>query len=268
MGPPTPPRLVACDLDGTLIARDNVLSPRVDAAVSAAIDAGLWVVAVTGRPWQITLEIARAHRLLPAAVCSNGGVLVDVESGKVEHTGLEDGAVAGLIDRVRDAVPGVVFAVDTVDRLVHEPEFMDAGLYWDPGEGPGDLAPHLDADVIKVIARRPGMPAEVLAGLLDHEVLAGAAAPGHGGGEWVELMPVGVSKASGLALLCERLGVDAAEVVAVGDEWNDVAMVEWAGTGVAVGDAPAALLAAADRVVPSAADDGVAALLEELVGDH
>jgi hydroxymethylpyrimidine pyrophosphatase-like HAD family hydrolase len=201
-------------------------------------------------------------------VCSNGGVLVDVETGNVEHTGLEDGAVAGLIDRVRDAVPGVVFAVDKIDRLVHEPEFMDADLWIDPGSGPGDITGHLETDVIKVIARRPGMRAEVLAGLLDHEVLAGAAAPGFGLGEWVELMPVGVSKASGLALLCTRLGVAAAEVVAVGDEWNDVAMIEWAGIGVAVGDAPAELLAVADRVVPSAVDDGVAVLLEELVGER
>ena len=256
------PRLVACDLDGTLIARDNRLSDRVSAAVEGALAAGIFVVAVTGRPWQWTLDIARRHHLLPAAVCSNGAVLVDVVTGAVEMTGLADGLVAGLVDRVRDVAPDVRFAVDGVDSLVQEKGFLDEPFPGAPDIEVPDLTPHLQRDVVKIISRVPGMRADTLAALLDHEVLGGVAVPAHGAGEWVELLPAGVSKASGLAVLCERLGVDHHEVVAVGDGWNDLPMLEWAGTAVVMADAPDEVLAVADRVVPSSQDDGVAVLLE------
>jgi Cof subfamily protein (haloacid dehalogenase superfamily) len=235
-------------------------------AVQRALDAGIWVVAVTGRPWQWTLDIARRHRLLPAAVVSNGAALVEVESGEVTHTGLPDGTALGLMQRVRARVPGVSFAVDGVGIMGHEPEFFDS-TYLGNHETVhvGDLAPLLDRDVVKLIARVEGLPALDLAAQLDHEVLDGVAVPYHGAGEWVELLPVGVSKASGLAMLCERLGVAPEEVVAVGDGWNDIPMLSWAGVGVAMAGAADPVLEAADRVVPSALDDGVAVLLEELL---
>ena len=77
--------------------------------------------------------------------------------------------------------------------------------------------------------------------------------------------PSGVSKASGLAVVAERLGLAPTDVWVVGDEWNDVPMFEWAGTAVAMGNAPEHVRAAADRVVATADDDGVAELLEELL---
>jgi len=258
-------RLVACDLDGTLIARDNRLSDRVTAAVARTLDAGIWVVAVTGRPWQWTLDIARHHRLLPTAVASNGAALIDVESGAIEPTGLRDGVVLGLMERVRAKVPGVTFAVDGVGFMGHEPGFHDATYLVDVGGHRGDLTELVARDVIKLICRVEGLPAEALAAEIDADVTAGVAVPYHGAGEWVELLPDGVSKASGLALVCERLGVAADEVVAVGDGWNDVPMLEWAGVGVAMRDASEHVRAAADRVAPSADDDGVAVLLDELL---
>ena len=122
--------------------------------------------------------------------------------------------------------------------------------------------------MIKLICRVEGMIAVDLAALLDEDVTDGVAVPYHGAGEWVELLPEGVSKASGLAVLCDRLGVGRDEVVAVGDGWNDIPMLEWAGVGVAMADAAEHVLAVADRVVPSAAQDGVAVLLDELLADR
>lgn len=258
-------RLVACDVDGTLVARDNRLSDRVQAAVERALDAGVWVVAVTGRPWQWTIDLARRHRLLPAAVVSNGAALLEVETGEVTPNGLADGAVLGLMERIRARVPEVAFAVDGVARLAHEPAFFDATYLVGEDIHVGDLTEVAASGVVKLIARVEGMPAAELAALLDDEVLAGVAVPQHGAGEWVELLPEGVSKASGLAALCERLGVDRTEVLAVGDSWNDVPMLEWAGIGVAMGHAPDHVRAAADRVVPSAEEDGVAHLLDDLL---
>jgi Cof subfamily protein (haloacid dehalogenase superfamily) len=258
------PRLIACDLDGTLIARGNRLSTRVAAAVALTIDAGVPVVAVTGRPWQWVIDIAREHGLLPYAVVSNGAALIDVATGRVEHNGLADGAVVRLMDRIRQAVPGIHFAIDSTADLFHEAGFHDPG-YLGQHEV-ADLAPLAERDVIKLIARKEGLPSQQLVELLDAAVLQGVAVPFAGFGEWVELLASGVSKASGLAVVADRLGLGPDDVWAIGDEWNDVPMFEWAGTAVAMGDAPDHVRAAADRVVPSAADDGVAQLLEELVG--
>lgn len=259
------PRLIACDLDGTLIARGNRLSPRVAAAVALTIDAGTPVIAVTGRPWQWVIEIAREHRLLPYAVVSNGAALIDVATGTVERNGLADGAVVALMERIRAVVPGIHFAIDSTDDLFHEPGFHDPG-YLGQHEV-ADLAPLAERDVIKLIARKEGLPSPDLVALLDATVLQGVAVPFAGYGEWVELLASGVSKASGLAVVAERLGLGADDVMAVGDEWNDVPMFEWAGTAVAMGDAPDHVRAAADRTAPSAADDGVAVLLESFVYD-
>jgi HAD superfamily hydrolase (TIGR01484 family) len=259
------PRLVACDLDGTLIARDNELSPRVASAVAAVVDAGITVIAVSGRPWQWVLELAREHRLLPYSVVSNGAALVEVGSGAVEHNGLADGAVLGLMERIRAAVPGITFAVDKVDGLAHEPGFHDPQYLGTGIDPPTDLIPLVETDVIKLIARRDGVPSEELVALLDHDVMAGAGVPYAGFGGWVEILASGVSKASGLALVADRLGVDASEVMALGDEWNDVPMFDWAGTAVAMGNAPAHVQAAAHRVAPTADDDGAAVVLEGLL---
>jgi Cof subfamily protein (haloacid dehalogenase superfamily) len=257
------PRLIACDLDGTLIARDNQLSVPVAAAVARVIDAGVPVVAVTGRPWQWVLDLAREHRLHPYAVVSNGAALVEVASGEVENNGLADGAVIGLMERIRAKVPGVAFAIDTTAALYAEGAFQDPGYRGQ--HVVEDLLPLAERDVVKLIGRKDGLPSHELAALLDEEVLAGVALAHAGAGEWVELLASGVSKASGLALVAERLGVAAAEVWAVGDEWNDVPMFEWAGAAFAMANAPEHVRGAADRVLPSADDDGVALLLDQLL---
>jgi hydroxymethylpyrimidine pyrophosphatase-like HAD family hydrolase len=234
-------------------------------AVQRALDAGIWVVAVTGRPWQWTLDLARQHRLLPAAVVSNGAALLDVESGRVRPTGLADGAVLGLMERIRRKVPGVSFAVDGTDFMGAELGFHDPTYLVGPEVFYGDLGGIVERDVIKLICRVEGMPAIELAAEIDDDVTAGVAVPYHGAGEWVELLPEGVSKASGLAAICRELGVDREDVVAVGDAWNDIPMLEWAGTGVAMGASAPQVLEVADRVVPSAAEDGVAVLIAELL---
>lgn len=259
------PQLVACDLDGTLLGADGRVSRPVRKAVERALDAGIWVLAVTGRPWQWTIDIARAHRLLPVAVVSNGAAILEVESGEVRPTGLADGAVVGLMERIRARVPGVSFAVDGVQTMGHEPTFFDSTYFGGRDVHVGDLTELVASDVIKLICRVDGMPAIDLAAMLDADVTDGVAVPYHGAGEWVELLPDGVSKASGLAAVCERLGVGRDDVVAVGDSWNDIPMIEWAGCGVAMGHAAPHVVAVADRVVPGVDDDGVAVLLDDLL---
>jgi Cof subfamily protein (haloacid dehalogenase superfamily) len=258
------PGLIGCDLDGTLIARDNQMTERVAAAVAATIQAGIPVVAVTGRPWQWVLDFARRHDLHPFSVVSNGAALVEVATGKVEPNGLADGTVVALMGRIREVVPGITFALDTTDDLYHEPGFHDPGYL---GQHlVEDLSTFAGRDVIKLIARKDGLPGTELVRLLDEEVLEGVAVPFAGYGEWVELLASGVSKATGLAVVAGRLGLGPDDVWAIGDEWNDVPMFEWAGTAIAMGNAPDHVRVAADRVAPTCDDDGVAVVLEELLG--
>lgn len=257
------PRLVASDLDGTLIARDNRMSPRVAAAVARVIDAGIPVVPVTGRPWQWVLDFAREHRMGPWLVVSNGGAIVEVASGAVEHNGLADGAVLGLMERIRAAVPGITFAVDKVDGLAAEPGFHDPAYLG--GQFTADLVPLVEEGVIKLIARREGLESDDLVALLDHDVLGGVGVPFAGYGGWVEIVATGVSKASGLQVVAERMGIGPGEILALGDEWNDIPMFEWVGEAVAMGQSPDHVRAVAHRVAPSADDDGAAVVLEELV---
>lgn len=263
MTQPARPELVASDLDGTLIARDNELSPRVASAVAAVIDAGIPVVPVSGRPWQWVLDLAREHRFGPWLVASNGAAIVDVETGVVEHNGLADGAVLGLMERIRTAVPGVNFAVDLVDRLAYEDGFHDPG-YRGP-EAPSDLVPLVEEGVIKLIARQEGLPSAELVARLDHDVLHGVGVAHGGWGEWVEIVATGVSKASGLEVVAGRMGIDPVDILALGDEWNDIPMFEWVGDAVAMGQSPDRVKAAAHRVAPAADDDGAAVVLERLL---
>src|SRR5690606_28425495 len=110
-----------------------------------------------------------------------------------------------------------------------------------------------------------GMPSHELVAHLDDDVLRGVGVAHGGWGEWVEVVASGVSKATGLSVVAERLGVAPTEVLAIGDEWNDVPMFEWAGASVAMGNAPDHVRAAADDVAPPADDDGAAVVLERLL---
>jgi hypothetical protein len=130
----------------------------------------------------------------------------------------------------------------------------------------GSLA-ELDPGVTALLAGHAHVPLEEL------ELVAAAAAGPRAaitwsGGPHIEVFAPGVSKASGLAALCADLGIPARDVVAIGDHRNDLEMLRWAGRGVAVANALPEVLAAADDVVPANADDGLAILVEELLGSR
>ncbi|HLI00321.1 MAG TPA: HAD hydrolase family protein [Acidimicrobiales bacterium] len=264
--PPGPVRLVATDLDGTLLDPDGNVSARTVAALLAARRAGLHVIPATGRPPKSTWEVAAVAGLGPIGVCANGAALVDLSCRQVvavETLPAEDARHA--VQTLRAVGPGVRCAVDDLERVTHEPGFFDLGLVWDEQVAVvPDITTVLGAGIIQMAARLHGWSAS--------ELIA-AASPGLGerlnltssGLDWVEVNPRGVSKASRLAAVCNRLGIHSDEVVAVGDNLNDLPMLAWAGTGLAMANAVPDVLDAADGVVAANAEDGVAQLLEQLV---
>jgi hydroxymethylpyrimidine pyrophosphatase-like HAD family hydrolase len=258
-------RLVASDLDGTLLRPDESVSDRTRSALAAAREAGITVVVVTGRPARSLAPIAERIGLGGIAICANGAVIWDLDSGTmVDHSPLAEDLAARLIGALREAIPGVLFAVELEGGFGREPGWSDGLQPVRPDALEADALELITGPVTKLLVRHPGMPfAEVAerarAAVGDDAVVTWA------GLRLVEISAAGVTKAYALERLCRRLGIDASEVVAVGDMPNDLAMLGWAGTGVAVANAAPEVLDAADEVTAANTEDGVALLLERIL---
>lgn len=263
------PRLVATDVDGTLLGPDEQVPARAFAAIERLVAAGVGFVLVTGRPPRWIPPVVAMLPVAPLAVCANGGVLYDAAADRVVWARTFDtevlaelaGAVADVLPTGGLAVERVgAFADDTDARFVAEPAYRHA---WPDGDnhvaGRSEL---LDRPAVKMLVRCAEMSSEAMVAALA-PVVGGRAdlTFSHPLG-LVELSPPGVTKATGLAEVAGRHGVGASEVVAFGDMPNDLEMLRWAGHGVAMGNAHPALLEVADEVTAHHGEDGLALVLE------
>ncbi len=262
-----PPRLVATDLDGTLLDAQGHVSPRTREVLDALDARGVPVVFVTGRPlrWMADLWAdVGGHGL---AICSNGGVVYDVAGRRVHSSSpLSRPTALDVAERIRAAVPETTFGIEFTTGWGTEPTFPrhpddtgDAHLV-------GTLEEIYRDDVVKLLAvHRRHDPEEFWQ--------ASASAVGDlvtttwsSSFALVEISAPGVTKATALADLCAGLGVAAADVVAFGDMPNDLPMLAWAGTSVAMENAHPSVLAAAGARAPRHDEDGVARVLTDLFG--
>ncbi len=253
------PGVVASDLDGTIVRSDGTISDRTVATLAAVEGAGATVVLVTGRPvrWMGAVAEQTGHRGL--AVCANGALLYDLHTEQVVQSWLLSADAAHeVVAALRDALPGIAFAVERLELgFAHEPGYRPRWDSTDPlTQGPVEQL--LSADVVKLLARHEELGADELLAAARAAVQERAELTHSSSDGLLEISAIGVSKASGLATVCGQLGVPAAEVVAFGDMPNDLPMLSWAGTGVAVANAHPEVLAAADEVTGSNDDDGVA----------
>jgi len=258
-------RLVATDLDGTLLDADGRVTARTAHAVARARAAGIHVIPVTGRPPQAVWELAGAAGLGPLGVCANGAAIVDLERHEVVEVEQIAGEICtGLVDLLRGAVPGILLAADDLDCFSYERGFFAVPVDWQEKlEEVADIRQVVAAGCIKLIARLPGMSALRLIETLERKV----GEEGHvttSGLDWVDIGGPQVSKAYALERVCDRLGVAWSEVIAVGDNHNDLSVLAWAGSAMAPANAIEEVLAVAERILPANFDDGVACLLEEL----
>ena len=248
------PRLVALDVDGTMVDHDNEMTAEVRDAIRAVHDAGVEVVISTGRSVPGVLNAADKLDLDGDAVASNGSVVMSYRPVEILHQVTFDASEA--VTRIVEQLPDALVAVEEigVGYRVSKP--------FPSGEINGDMTVHPIEDLIaepvtRVIIRSPEHSAEdfhrIVAdlGLADTNYYVGYTA-------WLDLAPEGVSKASGLEVLCERRGLTAADVLAVGDGNNDIEMLRWAGRGVAMGQAPDSVKAVADAVTGPIEADGLA----------
>jgi Cof subfamily protein (haloacid dehalogenase superfamily) len=264
------PRLVATDIDGTLIGDDHTISPRTRDALARMSARGTPVVLVTGRPirW-LRLVYDQLAEPLPA-ICANGAVVYDPVADEVLRADpLAPELLAEVARRLRAEVPGVSFAVEVVDsrEMRHEATYP---LRWDADMGliralasPDELH---SVPAVKLLARAREQDPDAFVQLVSGALRGLAEATHSSYSGLVEISAAGVTKAAGLAWYCARLGVDQRDVLAFGDMPNDVPMLTWAGRGVAVANAHSAVLEIADEVTSANSEDGVAAYLEKVFG--
>ena len=257
-------KLVATDLDGTLLDARGEVSARTRDVIAALDEQGVHVVFVTGRPlrWMDRLwEHVGDHGL---AICSNGGIVYDARTHEVvaSHTiPVETGLEVGR--RLRAGLPGTTYALERVDGFAKEPEFMPR-LPPPPGMRLGPLEEIFDDRVVKLLARHEDHEPEEYWSRAEELVGSLVTTTWSAVGTLVEISAAEVTKASTLARFCAERGIAADEVVAFGDMPNDVPMMSWAGTSYAMANGHALVKAAAAHVAPHHDEDGVARVLEEL----
>lgn len=263
-GPPTDrpddwrPKLIALDVDGTIIGYDESLSPAVADAVAAVRAAGIPTVIATGRSLHSTIDVCRTLGMVDGPViCSNGAVIADVATG--EPTDVMTFDPTDSVRFFADQLPDATLAVEDIGIGYRMTGEFPAGEL----DGRITIVSHdelVRGPATRLIVRWAGGDREHLfrvaheAGLEGVDYAIGYSA-------WLDFMPAGVSKASALALIAERVGADVADVLAVGDGHNDVEMLTWAGHGVAMGHAPDDVRAIADEVCAPVTDDGLADVL-------
>ncbi|MGW2179692.1 Cof-type HAD-IIB family hydrolase [Streptomyces sp. NPDC001732] len=272
---PASVRLIATDLDGTLLRDDKTVSDRTVAALAAAEEVGIEVFFVTGRParWMdVVSDHVHGHGL---AICANGAAVADLHDGGrlLKVRSLERSVALDTVHALRTTVPGTSFAVE-----------LSTGIHYEPAYPPFHLDPGATVAVAEKLLHEetPGTGAPVLKLLAHHTELSpdeflslARAAAGNLASftrssptALLEISGAGVSKASTLELCCAERGISPAEVVAFGDMPNDVEMLSWAGTSYAMGNAHPAAIAAASGRTATNGEDGVAVVIERIIAER
>jgi Cof subfamily protein (haloacid dehalogenase superfamily) len=266
----TLPALIACDVDGTLIADDERTSARPRHGVRAAVEAGARFVLATGRPPRWVQPVVDELGFAPMAVCANGAVIYDPATDRVVSARtLSVETLSELAEIAARAIPGAGLAVERIGASAHDtatPQFVSSPGYehaWlNPDNTEVSIEDLLSAPAVKLLVRKAGASsADMAAELAKHVGIEGDITYSTNNG-LIEIVPLGISKATGIAELARPLGITDDDVVAFGDMPNDVPMLQRAGHGVAMGNAHPDAIAAADEVTTANTDDGVARVLE------
>lgn len=264
------PALIATDVDGTLLDEDEHVTARTRAVVRAAVDAGAKFVLATGRPPRWVPPVVEELGFAPMAVCANGAVIYDSATDRiVSARTLSAELLTALADVATSVIPGAGLAVERVGRSAHDaatPQFVSSPGYehaWlNPDNTEVSLEDLLSAPAVKLLIRKAGAQSSDMAAALAPHMGADSDLTYSTNNGLIEVLPRGLSKATGIAEVARPLGIAAEDIVTFGDMPNDVPMLSWAGLGVAMGNAHPDALAAADEVTTTNADDGVARVLE------
>lgn len=268
-----PVRLVVLDLDGTLVGDDLALPARTADTIRAVGRLGVPVVLATGRMTSSALRYARELELRAPLIGLQGALVREMPAPGSPRLGRlllhrpmpPDVAREVLAWCLRE---GLAPHVNHLEWMVVDAADEGADDYsrWQFGRvrRVPDLAAWIRRPVTKVISVGPPPLADQVLGRA-RAAFAGRSDPTVSHPRFLEFLAPGVNKAEGVRFVARRLGVDLRDVLAIGDQLNDLEMIAAVGTGVAMGGAPAAVRTAARIVAPSIAEEGAAQVLEELV---
>lgn len=259
-------RLIASDIDGTILGHDGKISPRTVDAFAAAADAGVEIVFVTGRPprWLDPIREHMAHT--GTVICSNGAVSYDLAAEEVTGSHVLDWPT---VARVREIITSLAgdsrFALESLTGFHVEEGFYGTRAAGSPDFPRGPLTPDMaQGGIVKMLSvLHTGSADEFLA--LVRPELTSLIEVTHSAPELalLEMGPLGVNKAVTLAEFAAAKGIAPQDVVAFGDMPNDIEMLQWAGAGYAMASGHPLALAAARHTAPDFAHDGVAQIIEQ-----
>ncbi|WP_026821275.1 HAD family hydrolase [Arthrobacter castelli] len=278
-------RLVASDMDGTIIDREGRISDRTVRAFRACRNAGVELVFVTGRPPRWLAPLQEQLDFNGTVICSNGAVTYRLSDHQVlEAALLPQESVFQTIRIIQQLYPDAAFAAETIKGFHIEPGFADRATLEQIGVTPGKLSDTLVAEaeaganeaaqagtaepdpgggVSKLLAKVPAISPDTFAAGVDaavgHLVSVTHSSPGQA---LLEMALPEVNKAAALQRFAASHRIDANDVVAFGDMPNDIQMLNWAGHGYAMASGHPGAIAAADSQAPPFSDDGVAQVLE------
>ncbi|MEV5932440.1 HAD family hydrolase [Streptomyces sp. NPDC052079] len=262
-----PYRLLATDLDGTLLRDDHSVSRRTRDALVAATAAGAAHIVVTGRavPWARPILDDLGYTGL--AVCGQGAQVYDAGAHRLLTSVTLDRQLAGVALAKIEAEVGPLYLAASRDGLNGEvlvgPGYEVVGAL--PATPFTDASDLWTAPLNKLYIQHPTLTSDELAEAATRTA-GGFVTVTMAGEGIVELLPLGLSKATGLSLAARRLGVKASETIAFGDMPNDLPMFAWSAYGVAMANAHQELRAEADEVTASNEEDGIAVVVERLLG--
>jgi len=260
------PRLIATDLDGTLLRPDGSVSERTRRALSALAEPGIELVFVTARPPRWVDQFADIVGAHGTVICCNGAFVYDVlRRTVIQGHGMPPSTAKAIAADLRAALPGLGLAAELPEGICMEREYPTLHQEDIPGDGAYESVDAIHEPVGKLLARSLQVPEAEFLRRVARVVGGRAEVTCSGFGGLAVIGPLGVTKGSSLAEWCAGRGISASDVWAFGNGPNDLPMLTWAGVSFAVANAHPDVAEAANQCCPSNAEDGVAYVLESLI---